>query len=139
MLPKPHSPRIVLALYAAALGVLAALFPWTTQNAGHIAEGILAFVLLAAIGATIAWDRELVGRSRLVTMGGIVAFLAAIALLRNGAGGVSGYGPLVLLPVIWSALRGRRDELTVAVSGAALALVLPLIVVGGPKIGRAHV
>lgn len=132
MLPKPHSPRIVLALYAAALGVLAALFPWTTQNAGHIAEGILAFVLLAAIGATIAWDRELVGRSRLVTMGGIVAFLAAIALLRNGAGGVSGYGPLVLLPVIWSALRGRRDELIVAVSGAALALVLPLIVVGGP-------
>jgi diguanylate cyclase (GGDEF)-like protein/PAS domain S-box-containing protein len=52
-----------------------------------------------------------------------------VALLRAGVGRVvGGYGTLVLLPVIWAALRNRRLELVFAVGGAAVVQLGPLVI-----------
>jgi diguanylate cyclase (GGDEF)-like protein len=62
---------------------------------------------------------------------GIVVYLLSVALLRDGAGPTGGYGPLVLLPVVWAALQGRRLELGVAVVGVAAVYLLPTLLIGG--------
>jgi diguanylate cyclase (GGDEF)-like protein len=64
---------------------------------------------------------------------GIVAYLASVALLRDGAGPTGGYGPLVLVPVVWAALQGRRLELGVAVVGVAVVYFLPTLLIGAPN------
>jgi diguanylate cyclase (GGDEF)-like protein len=64
---------------------------------------------------------------------GIVAYLLSVTLLRDGAGPTGGYGPLVLLPVVWAALQGRRVELGVAVVGVAVVYFLPTLLIGAPN------
>jgi diguanylate cyclase (GGDEF)-like protein len=64
---------------------------------------------------------------------GIVAYLLSVALLRDGAPPTSGYGPLVLLPVVWAALQGWRVELGVAVVGVAAVYFLPTLLIGPPQ------
>lgn len=55
--------------------------------------------------------------------------MLSVALLRAGVGKVvGGYGTLVLLPVIWAALRHRRLELVIAVAGAAVVQLGPMVV-----------
>jgi diguanylate cyclase (GGDEF)-like protein/PAS domain S-box-containing protein len=70
-------------------------------------------------------------RRTLASLAGIVVCLAAVAFLRHEAG--AGYGPLVLLPVVWAALRGRRGELAVAIVGAALVFAVPVLAFGAPR------
>ena len=62
----------------------------------------------------------------------MAVFLVSVALLRAGVGRVvGGYGTLVLLPVIWAALRNRRLELVLAVAGAAVVQLGPLVIASG--------
>ncbi len=62
----------------------------------------------------------------------MAVFLVSVALLRDGVGRVvGGYGTLVLLPVIWAALRNRRLELVLAVAGAAVVQLGPLVIASG--------
>jgi diguanylate cyclase (GGDEF)-like protein/PAS domain S-box-containing protein len=72
-------------------------------------------------------------RRTLASLAGMVVCLAAVALLRHEAG--AGYGPLVLLPVVWAALRGRRGEL--AIAGAALVFAIPVLAFGAPRYSAA--
>lgn len=61
------------------------------------------------------------------------AFLPAVAFLRHAeGGGASGYAPLVLVPVIWLALYGNRQQLASAVGIAGVCLSVPIIVSGAP-------
>ena len=56
-----------------------------------------------------------------------------IALLRNAQGGMtSGYGPLVILPVVWVALTLRRREVVVMAAAGGLLFGLPILLVGAP-------
>ncbi len=64
---------------------------------------------------------------------GMVAFLASVVLLRDGVGRNPGYGSLLLLPVIWAALRSRRGELVLALAGAAVVLFVPIVAIGGAR------
>jgi diguanylate cyclase (GGDEF)-like protein len=58
-----------------------------------------------------------------------VVFLVAVALLRQGGGGVSsGYSVLVLIPVIWAAIHADRTQLGVVIAGATAVFVMPLLV-----------
>jgi diguanylate cyclase (GGDEF)-like protein/PAS domain S-box-containing protein len=126
----PDAPRSTLALYAACLAVLAVLTP--LQELRHGDEVIGAFALLALAGLVLFLERRLQRGGRVLPLAAIVVFLVGVAVLRDGAGAGAGYGPLVLLPAIWSALRGRRAELVVSVVGAALVLAAPLIAIGAP-------
>jgi diguanylate cyclase (GGDEF)-like protein/PAS domain S-box-containing protein len=94
-------------------------------------EVIAALILQLVVGVALWW-RDRWQQSQLVSLLGISLFLLSVALLRDGVGRVvGGYGTLVLLPVIWAALRNRRIELVLAVVGAAVVQLGPVLVVGG--------
>jgi diguanylate cyclase (GGDEF)-like protein/PAS domain S-box-containing protein len=94
-------------------------------------EVLVALVLQLLVAAALWW-RERWQRSELATLFGMAVFLASVALLRDGVGRVvGGYGTLVLLPVVWAALRNRRLELVLAVAGAAVVQLGPLVVAPG--------
>jgi diguanylate cyclase (GGDEF)-like protein/PAS domain S-box-containing protein len=120
--------RSILAPYVACLVVLIAVLPLQGKIDGP--EVAIALALQAIIGLALAFDRRLPDAVGAPAVIGILLYIASVALLRDGAG--SGYGPLVLVPVIWAALRGRRVELAVAIVGGALAFAIPQLVIGAP-------
>jgi len=62
-----------------------------------------------------------------------VAFLAAVALLRDSTGGTSSpYTPLVILPVLWLGLYGTGRQLLTGLAAVAGALVVPVVWLGYP-------
>jgi diguanylate cyclase (GGDEF)-like protein/PAS domain S-box-containing protein len=126
----PHAPRTAVALYVAFLAVLAALIPLS----GHVrvAEVAASMALQSLVVLALVLDRRLRHRNATVALGGIALYLASVALLRDAAT-AGGFGSLVLLPVIWAALRGRRVELITAVVGGALVFAVPQLVVGAPQ------
>ena len=92
-----------------------------------LAVFLIAGILTAAFLAP--WDRLPPFAQTLPPL----AYLPVVALLRDAeGGGASGYAPLVLLPVIWLALYGKRSELAVAIGLAAVCLTLPILFVGAP-------
>jgi diguanylate cyclase (GGDEF)-like protein/PAS domain S-box-containing protein len=115
----------------ACVAVLAALIP--VENVHRVGEVLVGFVLLAIIAPVLYLDHRLARTARPLAFAAIVLFITGVALLRDGAGASAGYGPLVLLPPIWSALRGRRAELIVSIAGAALLFAGPLLAVGSPQ------
>jgi diguanylate cyclase (GGDEF)-like protein/PAS domain S-box-containing protein len=130
VLSTPAAPRTTLALYVACLAVLAALMP--LQQLHDADEVLVGFALLALVGLAVLTEGRLKRGGPPLSLAAIVIFVVAVAFLRDGTGASSGYGPLVLLPVIWSALRGHRVELIASISGAALVYAVPLLVVGSP-------
>jgi diguanylate cyclase (GGDEF)-like protein/PAS domain S-box-containing protein len=126
----PHAPRTAIALYVAFLAVLAALIPVSGKLV--VAEVAPGMALQLGVVLALIVDRRLRARSRTVAFVGIALYLASVALLRDGAA-AGGFGSLVLLPVIWAALRGRGLELGFAICGGALVFAVPQIVVGAPQ------
>lgn len=63
----------------------------------------------------------------------VIAICLAVMMLTYGSGGTSrGYGQvLLLLPVIWQGLYGRRRDTVLAVVVAGIALVAPMVVFDG--------
>jgi diguanylate cyclase (GGDEF)-like protein/PAS domain S-box-containing protein len=91
-------------------------------------EVLAALALQLAVAAALWW-RERWERGQVAGLYGVAVFLVSVALLRAGVGRVvGGYGTLVLLPVIWAALRNRRLELVFAVVGAAVVQLGPLVI-----------
>jgi diguanylate cyclase (GGDEF)-like protein len=58
-------------------------------------------------------------------------FITSVALLRNGVWPTPGFTPLLLLPIVWGALRGSRLELGAAVAASSVTLFAPIVVIGG--------
>ncbi len=93
-----------------------------------------ALVLQVAVGMLLAFGSRLKGnRVKYIGIVGVVGYLVSVALLRDGATPTAGYGPLVLLPVVWASLRGRRHEFAVAVIGVGIVYVLPTVLIGPPQ------
>jgi diguanylate cyclase (GGDEF)-like protein/PAS domain S-box-containing protein len=94
-------------------------------------EVVVALVLQLLVGAALFAYR---GRRtvRWAGIAGIALFVVSVALLRDGVGQLPGYGALLLLAVVWAALRGRRDELWGALAMSALMLFVPIIAIGSP-------
>jgi diguanylate cyclase (GGDEF)-like protein/PAS domain S-box-containing protein len=119
-------PLIPYAACFVAVWGLIGLEPRVRWGEAGVAAGLQVLVA-AGLWWRARWE------SGLVTLAEMLLFLASVALLRDGVGHtVGGYGSLVLLPVIWAALRGRRGELAVALAGAAVVQFAPLAVVGAP-------
>jgi len=95
-----------------------------------VPEAILAGVLAGA--HTLAWMTLPVLRRRFLGASAILT-VVVIALLRDAAGGsASGYGPLVLWPVLAVALYGDRGQLWRTIAAVAVALVAPTVLIGSP-------
>jgi diguanylate cyclase (GGDEF)-like protein/PAS domain S-box-containing protein len=115
--------------YGACILVVIALLP--AQGPVRVGEVSPAVVLLALVGAALAFGARL--RVPAVAFIAILAFFAAVALLRDGSGANAGYAPLVLLPIIWSAVQERRAELVASLGCVALAFLIPIALVGGAR------
>ncbi|HSP71680.1 MAG TPA: hypothetical protein VLN26_04875, partial [Gaiellaceae bacterium] len=117
------------AIFPLALALAFVLYPFGDQTYG------VRFFLAVAVAAAFVpvviltpWER-LPQAAQLVPP---LLFLLSIALLRDAhEGAVSGYAPLMLVPVLWLALYGTRAELAAGVLVAGLALVLPILITGG--------
>jgi GGDEF domain-containing protein len=69
-----------------------------------------------------------------VRMADALAAFAVIVVLRDVLGGPdSGVGALVLLPVLFVAVRGSRAEVAVSVGLAALVIAGPILIAGEPE------
>jgi diguanylate cyclase (GGDEF)-like protein/PAS domain S-box-containing protein len=86
--------------------------------------GALALLVAAGAGLTAS----AFGRApRGTTLASLFAMLAATMLLRDGVGTSAGFGPLVLLPVMWAALARHRTQLVLVLAGVALIYFFPLL------------
>jgi diguanylate cyclase (GGDEF)-like protein len=97
------------------------------------AEAAPALALQLIVGIVLGLNSRHVQFHRSATFLGIAAYLVSVALLRDAAVPTSGYGPLVLLPAVWAALRGRRVEVGAAVVGVAAVYFIPALLIGAPK------
>jgi diguanylate cyclase (GGDEF)-like protein len=117
--------------------IVAALLPYPLLPLppGHWIAGLVvaSAVLTVLIGAAVV----LVPWARLPSFAPIlpgVAYLLAVALLRDAGGGMrAGVAPLMLLPVIWLSLYGTRGQLSAIIASSALFLILPVLVTGAPE------
>ena len=122
----------LLVIYVASVAVVSVLL--VLDSAADWAEVGPALAIQVVVGALLAYDTQRWTQSCTSTcVVCIVAYMASVALLRDGGGAISGFGPLALLPVVWASLRGRRTELFVAVTGVAAIFILPAALVGAPQ------
>ncbi|QXC61093.1 GGDEF domain-containing protein [Aquihabitans sp. G128] len=116
----------------AALVVLAyglAIFPPHTAHAVAVmAASGACFLAAGTLTVLVPWERLPDGSVLLP----VALACAGVGLLRHAAGGgVSAYGGLLLLPVIWQALYGRRFELTATIALVATTYAVPILFIGG--------
>jgi diguanylate cyclase (GGDEF)-like protein len=98
--------------------------PAELAAAGILVLGLCALVGLASRTRSAEFPR------RLVPFG----LFAAIALLRDGAGGsASGFAPLVLFPVLWLALYENTLNWIAGAVCACLVIVVPVLAIGAPR------
>jgi diguanylate cyclase (GGDEF)-like protein len=121
--------RIAPFVAVALLGAIVTLLGGPVDG-GEFAIGCGLGALAGALVVLLPWHR-------LPSWAGIapaLVFLAAVAFLRDAAGGpLTGLGGLVLLPVLWFALYGTRRQLAVVIPAIGLTFLLPIVLVGGPE------
>jgi signal transduction histidine kinase len=127
---KAEPPAQLLPFLAIAVGTAYALLfvPGGQLNFREAsAAGLLACALLGlALSAQHA--------PRVAALAIPVGYIALVAQLREAAGGASsGFGGLLLLPVLWLAVTAGRRELAVILFAMAVAQLLPLGLVGPPR------
>jgi diguanylate cyclase len=115
-----------------ALGALLAFVLLPVVGNVRWREAAVAIGLAAALGAaSVRWPVLTQGRHPDL---GAALGLAALAVLRDSAGGAhGGYGVLVILPVIAVALHGTRVQLARTLVAAALCLAGPILLIGAPR------
>src|SRR3954469_19168590 len=118
-------PFIAVGVFAAAVVV-----------ASRPVEG-LGLAIAIALGAVAAALVVAVPWSRLPSAAGAIpalAFIAAVAVFRDAAGGpVTGVGPLLLLPVVWLGLYGSRTQLAIVIPAIGIAFFAPIVLEGAPR------
>jgi PAS domain S-box-containing protein len=94
-----------------------------------LVAGTLFFVLLVA-ALVLPWRRVPLWLWPVLPVGCI----GVIALLRDAQGGFdAGLATIYLLPIAWLAYYGKRSHVAAGICAVFLALVVPMLVVGGPE------
>ena len=113
------------------IAVVSALLPPRSSSSDvplDLVAGVVAFALIA-MALLIPWARLADWCQAIAPLG----FFVVIVMLRHGAGGAtSGFGALVMLPILWMAIYGTRMQLWLAIAGAAVSVLVPLLVLGAP-------
>ena len=127
---KAEPPAQLLPFTAIAVATAYALL---FVPPGHLdfrevaAAGLLACALLG-----LALSAQSVPRVAAIVIP--VGYIVLVALLREAAGGSSsGFGGLLLLPVLWLAITAGRSELAMILFAMAVAQLLPLGLIGPPR------
>lgn len=125
-LQVPAVPVLVITV----LAFLALAFEPGGTNWRSVATATLVALAILLFAQLVPWERL----PRAVQLTLPLGMLLVIALLRDAqGGGKSGYGPLVMLPVIWVALTLRRREVIVAAIATGLFFGLPILIEGSPR------
>lgn len=117
-------------LVAMAVGFAAIRLPVDKRDTSElVAAGVLNLALIALV-IVLPWQRL----PRVADLLPPLMYMVVVALLRDGMGGtISGYPTLLILPVLWLAMYGTRVQLAVGVTGVALLLTMPVLLVGAPE------
>ncbi len=108
---------------------LAAIPPGAPHRFPLLALATAGFVLCGALIVFLPWDRMAAWPRFLVA----ILFCASVGVVREATGGAaSGFGILLLLPVIWQAAYGHRRELMATVGLVSASVVVPILVLGEP-------
>jgi diguanylate cyclase (GGDEF)-like protein len=136
---RPDSRGAILLPFAVCCVIAYALLPFQ-GGVDWLEVGPALALQLVVAGVVVLAPRLALDRWRFSGSVAIIVYLISVALLRDGGGTSAGYGPLALLPVIWASVRGRRDELAIAVVGVAVIYIAPALVIGPPlyKAGSAR-
>ena len=131
--PRPFAhegnvPRVAPFAAAACFAfMLVPLPPGEEDLTALLVAGLLTVAILASL--MFPWKRF----PRALEAVPPFAYFLVIALLRHAEGGaVSGYGVLILVPVIWLALYGTRRQLIWALVAMVALFVLPILLLGTP-------
>jgi diguanylate cyclase (GGDEF)-like protein len=132
--------RHLWAVFARYPGVAVVPIAWLwilSDPVGWVAY-LISLVLLALTVGLEVWRVRRRLTSPVIRVAPALAFLAAVALLRQAGGGlVSGVGILALVPVLQAALFGRdRRELWVILAATTALFLAPILVVGGADYPR---
>ena len=138
---RPLDPGGLATRIAPFIGALLLAFAFLNLNHDGespnrvlIAAGVAA-VLVLAIGA-VPW-RRLPGWTQTVPP---LAFFVLVAVLIDADGGSSSsFAPLALLPVLWLALYGTREQLLAGILGAFAVFLVPMVWLGEPRLPTVRV
>ena len=118
----PVAGMLALAFVASALQI-------SGTDWGLVGVAGAAALALIALAALTPWQR--LGMSALLVLP--LGCDLVIALLRQAQGGsTSGYGPLVLLPVLFVGLLMRRRHVFVMTAATVALFALPILIAGAP-------
>jgi len=119
--------RALPFVVCAAAGLATLAFPPYHHETGHLVVAGLLTVVCVLLACRPA-------ESSASLMAAPACFFLVVAVLRDGSGGSdSGLAPLVVLPILWVALNGRRLEMFLAAGLTALLFMVPLVLVGQPE------
>jgi diguanylate cyclase (GGDEF)-like protein len=131
---RPFSdPGVVgrLAPFAGAgvIAVVLELLPPASTEPRTLAAAAIALAVLILAALFVPWARLPAWCEASPPLVGFTF----IALLRQAGGGaISGYAPMVMLPIVWLAIYGSRTQLRLAIAATAVTFLGPLILVGPP-------
>ncbi|MDQ1641404.1 MAG: hypothetical protein QOJ90_755 [Actinomycetota bacterium] len=120
--------RRMLPFVTVALGAIAILAVTDLEDLAVFLFALVCAASLFTAAILIPWRRLPVAAQDVP----VLAFFVVIAQLRDaGGGGASGVGPMVLLPVCWIAMYGRRSALVAALVATGAVFVVPWALIGG--------
>lgn len=104
------------------------LEPGGPQDVGFV---VIAGVIIVAVIASIlagVWSST----PDLATLIPVVGACVAVDLLRAATGGTGGYGTLLLIPVVWQAMRRRQLVLNLSIVLVSIANVVAVVWIASP-------
>jgi signal transduction histidine kinase len=127
---KASPPAHAIPFALIAVGTAYALVFLPTGQLDYRVVGAAGVFGAALLVVAVCWPVI----PRVATFGVPIGYIALAALLREAAGGgMSGFGGLFLLPVLWLAVTAGRRELAAILVVMAGAQVIPLVFVGAPE------
>ena len=114
---------------AAIMALVLVLLPPTSSDRSMLTAAAVLTTIVIAAALLVPWVRLPAWCQATVPLG----FFAVVALLRqSGGGAISGYSPLVMLPILWLAIYGSRTQFRLGIAATAVTFVVPQILVGPP-------
>ena len=137
---RPLDPGGLAARLAPFVGALLLAFGFLNLKHdggspnGLIIAATVASMLVLAVGA-IPWRRM---PGWVQTLPPLTFFVLVALLIDVDGGSGSSFSPLVLLPVLWLALYGTREQLLAGILGGVAVFIVPIVSLGAPHYPPGH-
>jgi len=114
---------------AAVIALVLMLLPPNAANPSLLTAAAVLMAIVIAAALLVPWRRLPAWCQASIPL----SFFIVVALLREAGGGaISGFSPLVLLPILWLAIYGSRTQFRLGIAATAATFIAPQILVGPP-------